>query len=395
MTQSADDTIARERQRRWRLALGQPPDAEQAGAGTADELPADGGGIDGKMSADDQARDATLQHLYGKDGPGSDDDAAPRATRLMAEIEHYFPDAAAHIMRRDLVARSNIVRLVQEPGLLAQLEPDLALGAELVKLGRRTPPDSTAAVRAYIERLVDDLRRQLTFPLLQALRGAAHRSATSRRPRHARDIHWQRTIRANLKHYQPAIGTIIPERLFGFGRRGSGLRDLILCVDQSGSMANSWIHAAVIASIMASVPTVNTRLVAFSTRVADLSAQIEDPVGVLVGAQLGGGTDIDRALTYCRQLIDRPHDTTLVLISDLFEGRRRVASTLDTVDGLLDQGVQMISLLALDAGGTPRYNKKLAQALAERGVPAFACTPQQFPQLMGAALAGEPLRTVS
>ena len=141
----------------------------------------------------------------------------------------------------------------------------------------------------------------------------------NRRPRH-REIDWNRTIRANLKNYQPEYKTIVPETRIGFGRKRKRLRDIILCIDQSGSMATSVVYSGVFGAVLASLPAVSTKVVVFDTAVVDLSDKLDDPVEVLFGTQLGGGTDIHQALTYCQSLVRRPEQTILVLISDLIEG---------------------------------------------------------------------------
>ena len=170
-----------------------------------------------------------------------------------------------------------------------------------------------------VRRVVDELERRLANPLRQAVLGSLNRASRNRRPRH-NEIDWNRTIRANLQHYQPEYKTIIPETRIGYGRKRQALREIVLCVDQSGSMATSVVYAGIFGAVLASLPAVKTRVVVFDTAVVDLTDELHDPVELLFGTQLGGGTDIHRALTYCQGLIRQPSDTILVLISDLFEG---------------------------------------------------------------------------
>jgi uncharacterized protein with von Willebrand factor type A (vWA) domain len=219
--------------------------------------------------------------------------------------------------------------------------------------------------------------------------GSLNRSLRNRRPRHS-EIDWHRTIRANLKHYQPTHKTIIPQTRIGFGRKQSSLRDIILCVDQSGSMATSVVYASIFSAVLASLAAVTTQLVVFDTAVVDLSALLQDPVDVLFGTQLGGGTDIHRALSYCQGLVLHPQDTILVLISDLYEGGDRSAMLKRTA-ALVNSGVQFIALLALNDEGTPCYDHDNAKAFAAMGIPTFSCTPDLFPDLMAAAIARRDL----
>jgi Mg-chelatase subunit ChlD len=217
------------------------------------------------------------------------------------------------------------------------------------------------------------------------------RSARTTRPRRVSDIDWDRTIRRNLQHYLPEHRTIVPQTLVGYARRSRGVqRDVILAVDQSGSMASSVVYASVFSAVLASLRTLRTSLVVFDTAVVDLTDQLSDPVDVLFGTQLGGGTDINRAIAYCQGLITRPANSIFVLISDLYEGGIR-EEMLRRVAEMTAAGVQVIVLLALSDDGAPAYHHDNAAALAALGVPAFACTPDKFPDLMAAAIQGQSL----
>lgn len=202
-----------------------------------------------------------------------------------------------------------------------------------------------------------------------------------------------RTIAANLRHYQPEHRTIVPERLVGHARRQQHVeRHIILCIDQSGSMAESVVYSSVFGAVLASLRSVRTSLVVFDTSVVDLTEELQDPVDVIFGVQLGGGTDINQAVAYCQGLVEDPTDTILVLISDLYEGGvadellRRSASVVSS-------GVTMIALLALSDSGRPSFDAALAAELTELGVPAFTCTPEHFPDLMATAIERRDIAT--
>jgi Mg-chelatase subunit ChlD len=221
------------------------------------------------------------------------------------------------------------------------------------------------------------------------VRGALSKASRTSRPRPA-EIDWDRTIRKNLRTYDPVRKTLVPERLVGYKHRRPGLKDVVLCVDQSGSMATSVVYAGLFAAVLASLQALKLKLVVFDTAVVDLSDLLSDPVDVLFGTQLGGGTDINAALAYCEGLISRPSDTVLVLISDLYEGGDAPAM-LARAARLVAAGVQVIALLALSDDGAPGYDPKHAALFAGMGVPTFACTPDQFPGLMAAALQKQDL----
>lgn len=174
--------------------------------------------------------------------------------------------------------------------------------------------------------------------------------------------------------------------MIGHARRSQQVqRQIVLCVDQSGSMAESIVYASVFGAVLASLRSVATRMIVFDTQVVDLTDELEDPVDVLFGVQLGGGTDINQALAYCQSLITQPEETVLILISDLYEGGI-AEEMLRRSQQVVDSGATMIALLALSDSGAPSYDATHAAALSEIGVPAFACTPDLFPDLMAAAI---------
>jgi Mg-chelatase subunit ChlD len=377
-TGEAADAARRERLRRWRLVLGGP--AEEA-LGRAD-------GRDGAV-------DAALAALYDAGGDRDDGHAAPRSAglggsaprvaRWLGDIREYFPRTVVQVMQQDAIERLDLTRLLLEPEMLAAVEPDVHLVGTLLSLNRVMPDETKDAARQVVRTVVAELEKRIAQQTRSAVAGALNRAARTSRPRHA-DVDWDRTILANLKHYQPEHRTVIPERLVGYGRRSTAVqRDVVLCVDQSGSMAASVVFSGVFAAVLASLRSLRTSLVVFDTAVVDLTDQLSDPVQVLFGTQLGGGTDINRAIGYAQQLITRPRDSILVLISDLYEGGVR-EQMLRRVAELTAAGVQVVVLLALSDEGAPAYDHENAAALAALGVPAFACTPDAFPELMAAAI---------
>jgi Mg-chelatase subunit ChlD len=359
--------------RRWRLILG-----GQANDGTGISL----NGADTRM-------DAALEALYDSDRKGGLGASSPNVTRWLGDIRTFFPSTVVQVMQKDALQRLDLTRMLMEKEMLENIEPDVHLVASLMTLSHVIPDKTKDTARQVVRKVVDELVRKLAQPTRQAITGSLNRSARNRRPRH-NEINWHATIQKNLKHYQPDYKTIIPEEKIGYGRKRSSLKDIVLCLDQSGSMGASVVYSGIFGSVMASIPAVKTKMVVFDTAVADLTEELTDPVELLFGVQLGGGTDIHAALTYCRQIITRPTDTVLVLITDLYEGgdengmRKRAAE-------LVAAGVQLIVLLALNDDGAPGYDQHNAQYLSDLGVPVFACTPDKFPDLMAAALSKQDI----
>lgn len=381
-----------ERRRRWRMLLGAV--ADDVDEPTAAESDGDGDG-DSKegLAADDVAIDAALGALYdrraderrGSRRGGGLGRSKPGVVRWLGDIRRYFPKPVVQILQRDAVERLDLRQMLLEPELLQSIEPDIHLVTLLVELNRFLPDETRATARQVIATVLADLEQRLTDQTRQAVRGALARSARTRRPRPG-DIDWPRTIAVNLRHWLPEHRTIVPERLVGHGRHQRSLaRDVIIAVDQSGSMADSVVYASLFACVLAQLPTLRTQFVAFDTAVTDLTAQLHDPVDVLFGVQLGGGTDIANALTYCQQLVERPRQSVLFLISDLYEGgnadrsQRRVAE-------LVAAGVKVVVLLALSDEGTPAFDHDHAGALSALGATVLASTPSEFPAVLAEAL---------
>ena len=366
---------SKERLERWRLLLGGHE--------------ADGIGV--TLSGRALAMDKAMAALYDgtADRGASLGASAPHAARWLGDIREYFPSSVVRVMQKDAIERLGMRRLLLEPEMMSAVEPDLNLVTTLMSLSGVIPQRAKATARQIVQRVVHDLQRKLAAPMRQAVVGALKRSTRNRRPRH-HEIDWNRTIRANLKHYQREYGVIIPETRIGFGRARNELRTIIVCIDQSGSMGQSVVYSGVFGAVLASIPALRTHVVAFDTSVVDLTEEMSDPVDVLMGIQLGGGTDINRALGYCQTLITRPTDTIVVLISDLFEGGER-EEMLKRAAAMVNSGVRMVTLLALADSGAPAFDERNAAELAGMGVPSFACTPDRFPDLMAAAIHGRDL----
>lgn len=354
--------------KRWRLILG---GNEADGTGVA-------------LTVEEQRLDRSLEAVYDGGLRGGLGASAPKVSRWLGDIREFFPQTVVQVIQRDAIKRLHIDSLLTEKEMLATVVPDVHLVATLMSLGRAIPEKNKDVARQVVRKVVDELLRKLSSPMQQAVTGSLNRSSRRRNPRY-NEIDWKTTIVKNLKNYQPDYKTIIPEVRIGYGRKRRALKDVILCLDQSGSMGTSVVYSGIFGSVLASIPSVSTRMVVFDTSVVDLTDDLQDPVDLLFGVQLGGGTDIARALAYCQGVITRPQDTVLVLVTDLYEGgndiemRKRFAS-------IVASGVQLIVLPALNDDGAPSYDKHHAEFLASLGVPTFACTPDKFPDLMAAAL---------
>lgn len=384
--QEADEQL-----RRWRLILG---------GGASD-------GTDYQLSGRDLKMDETLEALYSKkklakgQGRGSRfggssrfgqkggqqggmGESMPDVARWLGDIRKYFPKSVVQIMQKDAIERIGLQQMLSQPEILEMVEPDVNLIGTLLTLKDVIPNETKATARIIVHKVVEDLTKRLEHPLREAVRGAINRALRNRRPKY-NEIDWLQTIRVNLKHYQEDYKTVIPEQLIGYGHKRSSAHDVIICIDQSGSMASSMVYASVFGAVMASIPALKTHMIVFSTSVVDLTQNLDDPVDLLFGTMLGGGTNINKALAYCQNLITRPSDTTFILISDLYEGGRR-NMMIQKARRIVDLGVNFVALLALSDDGAPSYDRRTAAEFGTMGIPTFACTPDLFPELMAATM---------
>lgn len=359
---------------KWRLILGEDG-TEGLGYDLAPEL---------------KGLDETLEQLYGDNPRGGLGNSAPSINRWLGDIREYFPKSMVQMMQKDAIERLNLKQLLLEPEVLETIEADVNLVGTLIGLNSIIPNKTKDTARKVVKKVVDELIKKLSNPTKQAIKGSINRAVRNYRPKH-HEIDWNRTIKMNLKHYQEEFNTIIPERLVGSGRKGQSLKDVILCVDQSGSMASSVVYSSIFGAVMASIPAMKTHMVVFDTEVCDLTAKIADPVDLLFGTQLGGGTDINKAIGYCKEHVRKPSDTIFLLVTDLYEGGNTI-EMLKKIYNLKLSGVQVIVLLALDDQGTPSYDKGNASKIAAMDVPCFACTPDLFPDLMATAISKQDVK---
>lgn len=370
---------------RWRLILG-GGDSD----GTGSPLPSEDEGMDAALEAlYEFERRKKFRYEGVADRKGGSGSSNPAIARWLGDIRRYFPQSVVQVIQKDALRMPGLQqKMLLDPTVLEEATPDIHLVATLLELKHLMPAQTRETGRKVVQKVVDDLLEKLRHRTVQAITGVLNKQARRRNPR-LRDTDWNATIRKNLKHYQPNYRSIIPEVRVGYGHKNRrATKDIILCLDQSGSMGTSVVYSGIFGAVLASLPGVRTRMVAFDTQIADLTEHLEDPVELLFGVQLGGGTDINNALAYCQRLITNPEDTIFILLSDLFEGGDVVRMQARCTE-MVQSGVQMICLPALSDDGAPAYDRELARFLATLNIPVFACTPDRFPDLMAAAIEGD------
>lgn len=379
---------------RWRLALG--PEVESAAAGLGMmRLSGAAGGL-GLAAGDLEELDDALSFPYGEGDRRTG--AGPYVPRWLESIRKHFGQDTVALMQKDAIERKGITQLLFEPETMPLLEKNVELVSLLLSAKGMIPDAAREAARAIVREVVEDLRRRLESAVRTAVYGALRRDRHSPMPLF-RNLDWQRTIRSNLKGWDVERRRLVPERIhFWANQRRRHEWDVILMVDQSGSMARTCVYASVMAAIFASLDVLRTRMVLYDTEVVDVSHLLSDPVEILFTAQLGGGNDGKRALAYVQDRhVERPEKTLFLWITDLGEPREDFQEIVSRMRTLVESKAKVFVLLALDEGGRPWYDHELAAQLTEIGVLCFGCTPRKLVDVMERAIKGQdvsPLVTV-
>lgn len=382
------------RVQRWRLILGKTAEEGlRAAGGCAGPI------LDGPSSEIDDSLGMIYDIEEEKPEEGRTRSAGlgrsrPRLAKWLGDIRSYFPTDVVAVIQQDAIDRKGLRQLLFEPETLGQVVPTIEMVATLMALKGMMPDETKETARMVVRAVVEEIKKRMQAQIEQSVRGALDRS------RHAPirslpNLDWKRTIGGNLKNYIKAKKTIIPDRFFFWSRQKRRREwNVIVCMDQSGSMAESVVYGSVTGAILASIPALETHVVVFDTEVVDLTDQCSDPVDMLFGVQLGGGTDINRAVKYCQGFVHDPRKTLFLLITDLIEGGngdelvRRLAA-------MAESGVRCVTLLALSDSGVPSYDEQMAKRLRNLGIPCFGCTPGLLPELLAGALKGQDLEKLA
>lgn len=375
--------------RRWRLVLGQ--ESEERFSGMADTS------LSPEQDLMDQALAAIYNYKHTWQGSGSSQSGGhgpsdPQISHWLGDVRSLFDKELVKVIQNDAISRCGLKQLVLEPELLENIEPDTNLATTILMLKDQIPKRSKESVREFIKKIVEQINRLLEQDIKRAVTAAVNKRKHSPIPS-AKALDFKTTITRNLKHYNKELETVVPEHFYFFERSSITAANkwtIILDIDQSGSMGESVIYSSIISCILASMASIKTRIVAFDTNIVDLTEKSSDPVDLLFGFQLGGGTDINKSVAYCEQFIENPSKTLFFLISDLYEGGNR-AALLRRIEDMKSSGVTVISLLALADGGKPYCDEQMAQKIAGLGIPCFACSPQLLPELLEKALKGQDL----
>ena len=368
---------------RWRLILGGYASGQLAFQGD--------GRLENGISCMD-LEDA-LDFLYGREQgedvrrEGGTEGSHLTAATWITRIRKLFPKETVEILERHALENYGMTELLTDKEVLRKLEPNQELLKTILQLKHLMKGDVLEEARRIVKRVADQIAEKLNQDIRRSLLGKIDKSSSSPVPS-IRSLDIKKTIKSNLKHYDEENKRLMLEHVYfnGRTRRYSKWR-VVIAVDESGSMLDSVIHSAVMAGIFVKLPMLDTRLVIFDTQVVDLSSHLEDPVATLMSVQLGGGTYIAGALEYCETLIENPHRTMVVLVSDLCEGGS-AQGLLGVSRRIVESGAKLICLTALDMEANPVYDRHMAQKMADIGAYVGGMTPEALGDFMGAVMNG-------
>lgn len=376
-----------DRLRRWRLILGSEAQKRMEGMGDGPDL-----------SQEDLMMDTALDAIYNRDmkfgfGGGAGKGASsPQISRWLGDVRTLFDKDIVKIIQSDAMERCGLKQLIFEPELLENIEPDMHMASMILTLKDQIPKQSKENAREFIRKIVEQINALLETDLKRAVTASINRKLHSPIPS-ASALDFQTTIRKGIKDYNTKLKKIIPQKYYFFERSATTAANkytVILDIDQSGSMGESVIYSSIMSCILASMSAIKTKVVAFDTNIVDLSEKCEDPIDLLFGFTLGGGTDIEKSIKYCTKYIENPKKTIFFLISDLEEGGNR-AGLLRRLTQMKEDGVIVICLLAISDSGKPYYDANMAQRIANNGIPCFAAAPQMLPRLLEKAMKNEDM----
>ena len=369
---------------RWRLVLGKTADQHGISIGDDDAEARRIEELVGYLFAPPEGEgDARPKERTGGTGPGH----AMNVPRWVDEVGQLFPRQAKEVMERELINRKGLRELMEKPEILERIEPNQELVKTLLTHRDLMNEKTRALARKVIAKVVEELKKKLKVQIEPAITGAIRRDKHSPR-RVYRNLDLKRTVRRNLHNFDATSRKLLVDRLyFHAAERKSRPWHVIVAVDQSGSMLDSAIYSAVMASIFVELPAVRTSLFLFDTEIADLTDQVGQPVDVLLSIQLGGGTDITKALQYGYQLVRQPARTIVVLVTDFYEGRAE-RDLVNQVKEMAQAGIRMIGLGALGYDARPEYNKTTAAKCRKVGMDILSCTPEKLAEAMAHIIRG-------
>ncbi len=374
MTKPEIRSKSMQRQSRWRLVMG-----------TGSEK------ICGELSVENQKIEGCMEFLYDREYAGERNVRQKERGRKggleetvltvpdwINQIHELFPKDTIERLEKDALERYQLDEMVTNSGVLARAKPNQTLLKAVLRTKHLMNQDVLKVAQHLVRKVAEEMMDKLAQEVRSAFQGSVDRRNRSFL-KIAKNFDINATLRRNLKNYDSHLQRVLVETPFFFSRvqRQVDRWQIIILVDQSGSMMDSVIHSTVTASVLYNMKMMKVHLCTFDTNVVDLTDQIVDPVETLMKIQLGGGTDIGQAVAYALNLVENPRRTIVTLITDFYEGgsTNRLYSSAKQ---LIDSGVTCLGLAALDEQAEPTYDREVAANLVKIGWHVGAMTPGEL-----------------
>ena len=370
---------------RWRLVLGSQSDRELEFSGSASDL---------RAFAD---MEDLLDYLYSRSSgddvrgeggrSGGRGDSTLSAAKWITKVRELFPNKTADVLEKHALDEFHLTELLTDKEVLEKMTPNMDLLKTIMQLRHLMKGEVLETAKRIATKVAEELREKLENSVRQSILGRIDRNSSS--PVHtARNLDIKKTIRRNLKNYDSESGQLMLKEIYFSNRvKRYSNKTVIIAVDESGSMVGSVIYSAVMAQIISKLPFAEVKLVIFDTNIVDLTGQAEDPAEVLMSVQLGGGTDIGKAMSYCEQLISTPSQTVVICVTDLYEGGP-VNRLMNVSRNIITSGAKLSYLTALDENANAAFDRNLGQQLADMGAFVGALTPDQLGDYIGRIFSG-------
>ncbi len=313
---------------------------------------------------------------------GSLDSSKLTVPSWITKIRELFPRETVEILEKHALEKYEMTQLLTDKEVLEKLEPNKELLKSILQMKHLMKGEILDTAKAIVKKIADDITKKLESDVKKAVTGRIDKNKASL-IKNSRNLDFKRTIKANLKNFDKTENRLVVDKIY-FNDRVKRYNpwNVVIAVDESGSMLDSVIHSAIMAGIFSKLPMLKTNLIIFDTEVVDLSGYIDEPVETLMSIQLGGGTNITKALQYSDTLIENPHRTMVILVTDLYEGydyNRMYGSAR----AIIESGAKLIVLTALDMEAKAVYDKNAAKKMAALGAEVGAMTPGGLAEWIG------------
>ncbi len=356
---------------RWRLILGSFSNLE----------------IDNEYSEIDETLNFLYDREYTQNGGYSLDNfnnsnsskekSALTVPKWISKVKKLFPKETVEIMQKQALEKYKLTEILTDENILKEIEPNIELLKNILTFKDMMSQNVRKLAYDIVKKTLEEIKNKMEVEIKKVFYGKKlPNSNTTNKIFKNLDI--KKTIRYNLKNYDIKNKTIFTDKLF-FNQNIKKYNpyNIIILIDESGSMLDSVIYSSIMASIFANLPYLSIKLVIFDISVVDLSEHIKEPIDILFKVQLGGGTNIAQALEYAKKITFAPDKTIVLLISDLFDSNDYKLMYKNAND-IIEAGSKLIVLTALDYNANSIYDKEAARYFSKIGAKVGALTPSKL-----------------